>query len=533
MKFSLSGDSLLKRALSAQDKECEIRKLALSITKLENGLKESFSSQYSRMISDCSSLDELRETIMQIQVANTKMKNTMQELQMEKSIARSEMGSLETSLERIDIVQRELSSVEEFLSKSFEAESSLSSAALSKIENVYLLVRNIVDVQKSIQGFKKYYFHLNFEAILEKLRSRLKKLVFEAVDRFLQRDFAKVGSELKISKEFQIFDDFKRVRKEILNQELRDALYCAKYLDLTEEVVEHINSERSKTLKAYGIELVLDSHEEVSHTGSADAPNDEERASPEHARARSGDEAVQFCIGNVLVSFILSFRLPQVRTFYEDIFNGLKSCKVENALHLSKLRRVAKKLSIQSSTLDSMVEDVVFRYFDRELGDDTFESDVKALVTDSIRFLDETNEFPNEFDEILVRKVDDVLTDYLNRATFENMFERQDTSRRIMEFCKSKRSLFRCHSFAAEQEIEMTNSRQLEKKIEEFREFLDKGKDMRQIAEQIISFKSVPSAVFRKDLANKLIEKAEDLIPNRSEDDKALFVDTVRRNLLN
>lgn len=538
MKFSLNGDSLLKKALSAQDKECEIQKLALSMTKLENGLKESFSSQYSRMISDCSSLDELRETMTQIQVANTKIKNTMQEVQMERNIANSEIGSLEASLERIEIVQRELSSIEEFLQKSFEAEASLSSPTLDRIENVYLLVRNVVDIQKSMQGFKKYYFHLSFETILEKLRSQLKKLVFRSVDEFLHRDFAKIGGEFKACKGFQIFDDFRRVRKEILNRELRDALYCAKYLGLVEEVVDYINSRRSEALRTHGISVPLENNSGAAGkstdlaTDRANVLDSDGRMDSDQSGVPGDDKMVQFCIGSILVSFFLSSKLPKIRTFYEDIFNGLSSCKVQNVLYVSRLRTIARKLNIQSSTLDSMVESAVFRYFDRQLGDATFENDVKAFMDDSIRFLDETNEFAGEFDEILVRKIDDVLTDYLNRATFEDIFERQDTSRRIIEFSKNKRGLFERHSFVAEAEIEMASSRQLEKKVEEFKKFLVEDKDMRQIAEEIISFREIPSATFRKDLGDSLIEKTEELIPNRSGDDKALFVDTVRRNLL-
>lgn len=524
MKFSYNGDSLLKRVLKAESKEDEIRQLSLSITKLENGLKKSFSSQYSEMIADCSSLDELRETIMQVQAANMKMRSAMEEIQMEKGIAQKEMASLETALERIQIVQREISSVEEFLSKSFEAQSCLSSPSLDKIEGIYSLVRNVVDIQKSIQGFRKYYFHLSFETILENLRLRLKRLVFGAVDRFLQSDFAKVGRDFRICKEFRIFDEFKCIRRELLSLEFRDALFCAKYLGLTEEVVDYMNARRSRALRAHGID--------VPDHGVPSAGTDVPEDNLTDQSDIDGDRTVQFCIGNVLASFVLSLKLPQINTFYEDIFNGLKSCTVENVLYVTRLRGVASGLKIQSSALDDIVESAVFQHFDRQFADTAFEADVEAFIVDGIDFLDEANEFANEFDEMLVRRIDDALIDYMNRGTFKDMFERQSIAERIMGLTRAKRPFFKSYSFAAEREIEMASSRQLERMVREFKEFLDEERSMEQIVERVISLKEIPSAEFRRKLAERLTGKAEDLIPNRSKDDTSLFVDIVRRNLL-
>lgn len=523
MKFSVLGESLLKKALRAESLEEEYKKTIESASDIENGLKQTFSSQYSALVTKYGSLDELKDALRNVQMDNINFKNAIEELSSIEEGAETQLKILKTALERINILQNDLGNIKAFLLKSKESEAILSKmferAEPVKAEEMFKLSQNVIFLQKNIQLFQKYGFYSVLDGIRINIIDQTKKIVFEEIDGFLKMDFKDgFGRHEK----YEMFDDIQIMYKKIIGQRMQDVFYFVKHLAIVEEVIEYINKQRIERFKSHGIDILDCTHNNSDTSQPKSNPN----------FGSEINDQLQTFMADIFTSFFLSFDLPQINPFYNEIFYKLQFCNVCDLTDISKLKRIVKNFNIQSSVFDDFIENAVFKSFNVKPKDERFKDDISGFLEDSFKFLDEINDLNNEYDEMLLKHVDNAMISYLERADYRNIFDRESVIDEIIEKIKKRDTFCADYIFEVEQEMKNRNSRLLQTKVDEFKKSVSETSEMPEIIEMIVDIKKISNEEFRKGFALKLAEAVDEIIPKKTSDEKTLFVDTINRNIL-
>lgn len=292
---------------------------------------------------------------------------------------------------------------------------------------------------------------------------------------------------------------------------MREYIYCIKYIGLEEEVVNCINETRKTKLRE--INIFFEQEKEAK---------------------KELDLKRYLCsvISDILVSFCLKQNFPTIDLYYSEIFTELQNIQFNKLSEISKLRIITRKLNIQSVEFDVFIETSVYNGLGKKISDKNFKNEIDEYVENSIKFLREVNSYDYEFDSIFLKIIDDACINYIGRSDYTNIFDREDEVLMILDNLKHRNSFYKCYLFDIENVINVRNGRLVDAKVDDLKGNYYRQKDIKLMVEDIINLKKICNEKFKQQLAEKLIEKVDEIIPKDKADDRALFVDTIKRNLI-
>ncbi|ELA41394.1 uncharacterized protein VICG_01635 [Vittaforma corneae ATCC 50505] len=378
------------------------------------------------------------------------------------------------------------------------------------VDAYFKIVRDITQMEKQIDLFKHYYFYGIFLDEVNKIKENFGLVLKENMRKFLNQNWGEIGKELEISGRFKVFDEIRNKKHDICNEHIKETMYCIKQLEYTVSLIELlIVEERTRMFK------------EIEK---------QTQCSQEEA-----DQIVCFYIGNILLSHILSDAFPNVETFYSQMFLNLSRYSICQINLISKLRILTEKLGIFNSDLDHSIETIVYNYFGSEFDPKALfklsEEDISLKIFKCYDFLKSINSYENEFDEVFLKKIDNSLLFILNSTPFEQFFTRLEDVKNIISKLRLKDEHFNDYSFECIDEIQKSIWKLSEGQANDLQAFA-KHNNAEDVVKKILALKEVKNKDFKEKFVQVLADKVDEIFENRSQEDKALFLDTARRNLL-
>lgn len=522
MKFSAENEDLLKRFFTATENRekmaYETRERAHTLT---NELVGAVESEYSTLMDACGVLEDLWERTTKLKEVNEStsklakglLKDAIDNMKQEKELIRCN--------ERITNIQKELSRIEEYVRHKNEADKLLRFIETdtsgenggSTEENDggprnswFHFTKALVKMDEIVGLFKKYYFFGLFFEELAKIKQKITNIAIKNIERFLNQNWALLGKRIEVSRDFKIFDDLKVRKKDVYDELTYETFYCIKKFPYMQPVIKKVIT--AKRCKMF---------EDATKLYKNDP-----------------DTAVCFYIGNIFLSYLLSEIFPSIDTFYPLMFTGLRSLPSYKIELISKLRLVVEKLKISTVELDSTVENIVYKYFERELESKKLvklsNKEIIEKVLQSHGFLQAINSYDGEFDEIFLRNLDDALIYAIENAPFDHFFERMDGIEDIITKLRDKDPYIKDYSFECLRDGKRQISKIAEKQVNELQEFGLKN-TTENIVKKIISYKEIKNRDFKSKFVEILKAKIDKIFEGKTKEDKALFLDTAKRNL--
>lgn len=520
MRFSTESENLLKSFFTSKDREQVISIVDKRLEEMTDRLHQAIGSEYSTLVDACDILDILWDKVNELKIMSAEVSRLANNLLTSINESKEQEKELAQCYDRISMVQKELLKLERFIEQKDEVTKLLEtlntnnneqSTSNDRTESEYFkIVRDIAQMESQIDLFKNYYFYGIFLEEIGKIKESFELILKKNMKKFLNQDWNEIGKELEITRRFKIFDEIGNKKHNICNEQTRETIYCIRQLKCAIPIIELlVTEERTKMF------------EETEKQGQCD---------PEEA-----DKVVCFYIGNILLSYILSDFLPNVEPFYSHMFVNLSKYSKCKTNLISKLRMLAEKLGVSNSDLDHSIETIVYSYFEDEFNPKTLlklsNDDISQRIFKGYDFLKSINSYENEFDEVFLKKIDNALLFVLNSTPFEHFFTRLDDVQNIISKLKSKDEHFNDYSFECIDEIQRSVWRLSERQVDDIKAFA-KENDNESIVKKIIALRDVKSKDFKVKFVQILTDKVDGTFENKSPEDKALFLDTARRNLL-
>jgi hypothetical protein len=596
--FSQQGEKLLKEFFTSNKKEKAIFQIEIiekKINSMEKGITSFIASDYSKLIDECSYLDELKEKMRDIRMVNTDVFKIANNLNYNIQNNLKDEEELNRCEERLEMLKRELKQIEEYLELNemilkninritngnkditCDIESDITaddeiigdSSTISGGDGLgvfYETVKSLLKMKNMLNSFTKYYFQGAFKSNFEFLIEKFKLILFLDIDRLLKIDSTEVGKNYKIN-ENMFNENHLDLKKEINN--ILVTIYCIKRLDLENEIIKKINEKRSEIFEKYqdehyyliGTEKRVNSDNNgyvkdnnVSNRTSADKKGnikkDVNRTRGVNSKITSdavtenntllSDDIVCFYMGYLLISNWLIKHFKNCKSFYFEIFNDISNLNSENsnnfnnskAENLFKLRHlIYKDLKVKSHLT---------------VADESFEKFI-------FNFFDKKFKIP----EILNLKKDEILENIeksikflekinFYKGEFNELFYRKiddcfifllnntegEAFFEMVEMIKNEFNLEEFNKkFEYFNEIEKSIEKMAEKEVSSFGEF-SKKKNTEEITKRIIEMERYGTKEFRRKFVETLEKKMTEIFGKRSKDDQTVIYDSARRNLL-
>jgi len=524
MKFSSENEDLLKKFF-AEDKNRDVMLLTTRerVENLKSELFRAVESEYSTLMDACGVLDELWDQMENLKKANEDTSKLSKELLKDIVSNRRQGAELVQCNERIGVIQRELGKIEEYVRNRQDAvrlmdlieaaEQSETSGSTDDEENIspqkqnryFNLTQAIMKMDETIGLFKKYYFFGSFYDELRKIKERLETIIRGDIERFLNQNWAALGKRIEITNEFRIFEDVKARRRDICDERTYETIYCIRRLEYMEPMIREL-------IRAKRTEMLALAHKHCT---------------------TNPDNTVCFYIGNILLSHFLAEIFPSLDTFYTQIFASMQSLESCEIGLVSKLRLVAEKLRVSSVELDSTVESIVYKYFERELGYKALfkltNKEILEKVLKGHTFLTSINSYESEFDGIFLRSVDNAFVHILNELPDE-LFDRISCIEGVIEKLKSRDPHFKDYTFECMETTRTSVNKMAEKEVGDLKAFAENN-STEEVVKKIISYKEIKNKDFRSKFVEILKEKANKVFEGKSKEDKVLFIDAAKRNM--
>lgn len=479
MKISPGMEISLRRALNSELIEDEIEKLKLENLEIKKDLNNSMVSQYSELVTACTSLRDLKSRISDISRQNEILKHTI--FNQDKENIKTQVGSLEICSDRLTLLHTEVTAIREFISKCSQC-FDLLNGDIKNTDNLYKFCCNVDFINKRIGTFKRFSFYSRFLNIHKSLNEEILKLCYSQVDPFLisHMDLPNKGDLLFSSK--------------IECNVLLDVFYLINISGLEDNLISHIDSTRANIIRSLN---------------------------------SSDGDYMDALTSNILISYVLQKHLS-INPFYSEIVSVLNSNPIEDILAIAKIRNVFSFLRISNMAFDTLFENCVYSYFNKNFQDEDFPGNFINFLEERFAFLDSLNEKEAELFEILIKKIDDSLILFVSTSSMDDFVETRNKVNEVIQVLLSK---VENPFLKIEEELVSKKNNLIEIKIKEFEHFLVK-KSTKEAVEKIIEYKKMEDSGFRRDFGEILFTKIEGIAKERSKDEIALLKDTIKRNLI-
>lgn len=440
--------------------------------------------------------------------------------------SQSSINSLSNTVSRLSIsnqTSEQLASANSVLSRSnnskIVSEQSISFENVATSSIHFKITTDLVKMNSLIGSFAKFYFQTGFKNNLENIRNNYKNIVFKDIERLISMNWCAIGANLNIEKSFSICDSI--TNNEFIPDFAITSLFSIKLIGLEKEATDFINKVRKVSFDIKRSQFWR-AMQEVNSDQNKNALN-------------STDDLVYFYIGFMLLSNLVSKHFKKCLTFHCEIFSDLSNLKTCSPSAISKLRKLAQRLSISNAMLDSSIENLVFNYVDSSFKhpDILKYNNEKILqnIKKCINFVNEINQYSGEFNELLTRKIDDSFIFILNNSPIDVYFDRV-TEINNFNIELKKNEIFKNAKFDNLKELDRSLMKVAEKEVEDLALFSSK-KTTEEIVKRIIEIGSKGTAGFRNKFVEIFESKAPQMYSTRSKEDRAVILDSARRNLLN
>lgn len=509
MHLSAENEMLFRRAVGAADKKAEIRKLSDMIEGLEREMATKYNDGYLDVISKCAILEQLQDDIRQARKSSSELYMRIKDVELMQSSFAEEHGSIERSIARAREIQRGLLQIYEFLAEADRAEG-LVCGGDGDVE-----IFEAVSCLEKMKAMKTYLKQFNFykalsssyQRLLDAFQGRLREMAERWVDGV---DLVEIGRSVDLDDNSGLFDKLLVYRRKIFGGVFLKLVYAFRQTDAESVLVEILNGRMERFLRrarggAYG------------------------------ARRGGADSVLHFSTAFVLLNSLAAECLPACRPFYDEAFELVQGAEVEDVHALVPLKRAAAALKLNPERLDEIIEHSTFRFFEKKISGDGFLEKLKGFVRDSVRFLGEISDFSSELDDLLAKRVDDLLlghlTDAKNDTDDATRFAAiQDGATEVLDVLKSKKPLLAAFDFRSIEFIERRNDRFIGEKYSEVVDGISNAASTAEIVEIVVSLRDFMNEKCRRRLVRKVVDNYRDWMGSRSQDDVSLVADTLRRN---
>ena len=383
-------------------------------------------------------------------------------------------------------------------------------ALLESNQDFFSCTKNLIKIECLLPYFKRFNFYSTLKFTYKRLFNNFQEFLDQSIENWLKNiDFIKIGQSFQINKEFEIFDNLLSYRKQILSKDFLRISYASRRLLLENRVSEVIDQKRKNIFE--------ECQDIVNH------------------KDNKNESVVFFSIGLILLSNVIMEFYPNCNSFHGEIFDLIENINFDDIFILIPLKQISTILKIDSDRLDSIIERFVFEYFEREISKENFIKNLRKFADRSLRFLKEISELSNELDELLAKKVDNLLSEHFERfkGDSEEFTQFQDDIFSIIDFMRESNIFYRNFEFAVEEKIKRKNSAFINAKYNDIVHQINSSESTKDIVNRIISLKKFMNDECRKEVVVKLLKHVDDLNVNQNEEDKSIFLDTIRRNFPN
>lgn len=506
MRVSALNEAHLKKALRAEDKDAEIKSLTVRIEELENNMNEDFSAGYLDVINKCAILEQLQEDLHGMRTSSAELVGEAQDAQLRQTTLLEEHDEIQRSIERLKEIQHGFVHVHEFLEEA---------AAFGKSEDVYGLTRCLRRMEATKAFLKRYSFYKSLNICYKGLFDDFMKLLKNKARQWVRDiDFVGIGKRIDLKPRAEVFDRALLFRRQLLSGYFLEVAYASRRLGLENTVMEVIDAER---------ELLLGGAREAIAKG----------------KNTNVEDVIHFSVAFILLSSCLVEFFPNSRPFYDEAFDVIFDADLKVLSVLVPLKRMVTHLRMGSERLDAVVEKAVYRHLEEQIPRESFMKNLRVFVEDSIKFLNEIAEFSNELDELLAKKVDELLMTQL-RETMEAargeedecaaFTEFQGAAGAVLELLVSRKPLLGGFEFTVVEQIDRQNRRYIERRYKEAAEKIKRAKKMADAVHELLSLKNFMNEACRDSLVKMIAQNYKDLLAGRNKDDINLFSDALERN---
>lgn len=549
MKFTTEGESVVKEFFNTKNKEEIILRIDDKVNKLTTELTETIGTEYSMLVDACEVLDTLWDKINELKIVNTETEKMAHNLLVGLKENKELESDLEQAFERICIVQKELLRLEKILELKKETENDLIKLKTSRKkeyveidDNIYFrIVNSIIKMEGQVAFYEKYYFFGVLVEEINNIKDMFEEVITQNIKEFLELDWVSIGREVKVSKDFRIFDEIKAEEKKICNRKVQDTIYSfKKFSYMIPKIVATINSHRKKVFDTLddqckpNDEVKKTNNENKKKSDDKKKKTNENQGKDDEKQEKNDDDLLCFYIGNMLLSDLLSRNFQSIEPFYDLMFVALPKLKGCSNELVAKVRIIAEKLKISSIELDRAIEMLIYNHFESVFKPVIFvtltKEEIAERIEKSLEFLETINNYENEFDEILAKRIDNSFIYMLNNTPFENFFTRVEEAKEMFTLIHNKNEVFQEYPFEFVEEMQNSIMKLAERKVAELQKFSTNG-SAKEIVKKILSLKETECVDLKKQILQLIVDGAEKIFKGKSSDDKILFVDTAHRNL--
>lgn len=505
MQFSAENEVYLKDAMLSDDKHAKIREISEKIKELEHKMSMGFNDSYLDVIKKCAVLERLHGDIKEMKNNSVELLASVEDVRLRQSSVTDEYDGVQLSIERVKEAQRGLMHVYEFLEQAM---------VLEKTKSVYQAVSSLKKMEAMKIFLKRYNFYKVLNACYRRLLDAFTNGLRERTVEWLEGiPLAGVGKAIDLGSKVEIFDVILYYRKQILPTDFLKVVYACKRLGLEKNMIELIDSKREEMLGAFSREL-----------------------GARGRMSRDSNDAIYFSIAFILLTHYIAELLPGIRLFYNDIFKMIYDFDFSDVSVLIVLKKTLCALRLDSERLDEIIEKAAFKYFERKIQKENFVENIKLFIKSSVGFLDEISDFCNELDELLAKKVDDLLTEHLSafdeeeRDKYGRFAALQDEIQGIIALLVSRKPLLESFDFAVKDRIQRRNKAYIHEKYDDVRSRIKGAHDISTVVKTVISLKTFMNEECRRELLGMVCKNHKELLAGRSRDDVHLFADTIKRN---
>lgn len=439
MIISLENEIKLKKILKSKNKEQGVAELSREIEEKENNMLKYISVYYMNIIDKCNNLLEVKDRIPHILENNESVVASFKDLSIQFYEIKKEIHVHKELDGRIKVVLTELGKFLEFFrhaKMNYERDSLY----------FYRITTNLARLKSLKKEFLNYSFYDDLNEIYVKFKNNVKRETEELYKKWkttiINQSEAYGKTILKMfelncqhsnseSSQRLIFPEIDEMRNKLITKELLIVIWTYNKSGKLDDFIDRLNVERLTIIENY---------------------SDKDRALLSYAT-------------EFLLSFFLIKLNKGVNPHYDDLIDGLNKyffeSKVVLDLHNTKdvivpFKNMLNYIKVEESILDQAIGKVTMDYFAShgisnldltEVSTEEFREAIKKFIDDSYDFINKIKN--NEINEILAKKVDSYLENYLE-VSDDSVEEMNKVVTEILEYCRQRGIYYLGQDFRSE-----------------------------------------------------------------------------------
>ena len=386
----------------------------------------------------------------------------------------------------------------------------------------YRIAMKLIKMEQLTETISRFFFYNSFKKAYEELKGKFKEILFSDIEELIILDWCSVGQSITLSKNISLFDEINSIS--LLPKKNRISIFCILEMGLAPDATVYIDKIRRSAFNKF--------RNEKWAKISSNSKNITDRDSNPSEEINSGsqfDDLLNFYSGAVVLSYILSTKLPSIHNFHSEILEDLPKINNCSVLSIARFRLLLKKLNVNSYSFDSIIENLVFNYINSLFKHpDILKYDKIRIfqnIKKAIHLLRKLTFMMGNFDDIFIHRFDYSFIFILNNSPTQTFFRRVDE---INEFSTTlaNNEIFKNFKFDYLNEINRSMDKLAEREVEEISVFSNQN-STEEVVKRLIKINQTPSQEFKNKFVAIFEKRASEMYANRSKEDQALILDII------